>query len=349
MRKFLLMVLILVGVVLMFSEPLKVAFVYVGSADDQGWSTSHDIGRQHMEQQLGDLVTTSYIEDVPDSSESLSVIAGYARKGYDVVFTTSFGFMNPTLKAAQQFPDTIFMHCSGYLTNDNMGTYFGRMYEPRYLTGLIAGMMCPNDTIGFVAAHPIPEVIRAINAFALGVKEINPDITIKVVWTNTWFDPTLEMEAAISLLDTGVGLITQDQDSPATQQAAEKYGVLGIGYNSNMEVFAPNVYLGSAVWNWGAYYTKVVQSVIDGTWESEQYWGGMKDDIVQLVMSDLVPDNVKQLVYERQEQIINGDFHPFTGEIYDNEGNLKCAEGEILSDAELLSMTWFVDNVEGTL
>ncbi len=349
MKKILGLVFLVIMASLIFAGPLKVAFVYIGPVGDAGWTYEHDRGRLYVEEALGDDVMTQYIENVPESSEAEGIIQGYARKGFDLIFTTSFGYMEPTLEVAMDNPNTTFMHCSGYKTHDNMGTYFGRMYQPRYLSGLIAGQMTEEDLIGYVAAFPIPEVIRGINAFALGVKAVNPDAVVKVVWTNTWFDPTIEKEAAISLLDLGADIIAQHQDSPAAQQAAQDYGAYCIGYDSDMQAFAPEAYLGAPVWNFGPYYTSVAQAVADGTWTNEQFWGGMDTDIVKLVISDLVPEDIKEMVLEKQEEVINGELHPFTGPIYDNEGNMKYSEGEMATDGELLSMDWFVDNVEGNL
>lgn len=349
MKKILGLVFLVIMVSLIFAEPLKVAFVYIGPAGDAGWTFEHDRGRLYLEEALGENVETQFIENVPESSEAAGVIQGYARKGFDLIFTTSFGYMDPTLEVAKKYPDTIFMHCSGYKTNENMGTYFGRMYQPRYLSGLMAGEMTEDNLIGYVAAFPIPEVIRGINAFALGVKAVNPDAKIKVVWTNTWFDPTIEKEAAISLLDLGADVIAQHQDSPAAQQAAQDYGAYCIGYDSDMNAFAPEAYLGAPIWDFGPYYTKIAESVQNGTWTNEQFWGGLDTGIVKLVISDLVPEDVKEMVLEKQEEIIDGELEPFAGPIYDNEGNLKYAEGELPTDEELLAMDWFVDNVEGNL
>jgi basic membrane protein A len=344
---FALLILVIAG--LAFSAKLKVAFIYVGPIGDAGWTYAHEQGRQYIEKVFGNQIFTSFIESVPEGAESESVLRNFAARGYDIIFATSFGYMDPVIKISKMFPKTVFMHCSGYKTAPNVATYFGRMYEPRFLTGLIAGIMTKSNIIGYVAAHPIPEVIRGINAFALGVKYVNPEAKVHVVWSNTWYDPATEKEAAISLLDIGADVIAQHQDSPAPQQAAQSYGAYSIGYNSDMEAFAPKAYLGAPVWNWGPYYEKVVRDVMNGTWKSEQYWGGMADGVVDIVVSDLVPESVKNLVSVFKEAIIEGKFHPFTGPIYDQEGNLRVPAGEVLSDGELLEMDWFVDNVVGTI
>ena len=207
------------------------------------------------------------------------VIETFVQKGFDVIFTTSFGFMDPTLNVAKKYPDKVFMHCSGFKTADNVGTYFGRMYQPRYLTGMIAGKMTESNILGYVAAHPIPEVIRGINAFTLGVQSVNPQAEVRVVWTQTWFDPGIERDAADSLLDVGADVLAMHQDAPATLQAAEARGAFVIGYNSDMRDFAPNAFLTAPVWNWGPLYSKIAQEVKDGTWKSESIWWGMKEEM----------------------------------------------------------------------
>ncbi|AKI97373.1 BMP family ABC transporter substrate-binding protein [Kosmotoga pacifica] len=348
-KHMLLVVLLLLVASFLTAKALKVAFIYVGPVGDAGWTYAHDLGRQYAQQVFGRDVITSFIESVPEGAESESVLRNYAQRGYDLIFATSFGYMDPIINVAKKYPKTIFMHCSGYKTAENVGTYFGRMYEPRFLTGLIAGIMTKSNIIGYVAAHPIPEVIRGINAFALGVKYVNPNAKVHVIWSNTWYDPAMEKEAAISLLDMGADVIAQHQDSPAPQQAAQQYGAYSIGYNSDMREFAPKAYLGAPIWNWGPYYEKVIRDVMAGTWKSEQYWGGMADGVVDIDISDLVPDTVKKLVSVFKDAIIEGKFHPFSGPIYDQDGNLRIPAGDVASDGELLSMDWFVDNVVGTI
>jgi len=344
-----LLVLIMLVASLITAKALKVAFIYVGPVGDAGWTYAHDLGRQYVQKVFGSDIITSYIESVPEGAESENVLRSYAQRGYDLIFATSFGYMDPVINVAKKYPKTIFMHCSGYKASENVGTYFGRMYEPRFLSGLIAGIMTKSNIIGYVAAHPIPEVIRGINAFALGVKYVNPEAKVHVIWSNTWYDPAMEKEAAISLLDMGADVIAQHQDSPAPQQAAQQYGAYSIGYNSDMSGFAPKAYLGAPVWSWGPYYEKIIKEVMAGTWKSEQYWGGMADGVVDIHISDLVPDSVKKLVSVFKEAIIEGKFHPFSGPLYDQSGELRVPAGDVPSDGELLGMDWFVDNVVGTI
>ena len=333
-----------------YAKKLKVAFIYVGPIGDAGWTYAHNQGRLHIEKVFGDQIETTYVESVPEGMEALQVIRSLVKKGYKVVFTTSFGYMDPTLMAAKEFPKAHFFHCSGYKTYKNMTAYFGRMYQPRFLTGIVAGMMTKSNIIGYVAAHPIPEVIRGINAFALGVKLVNPKAVVKVVWTHTWYDPAIEKEAALSLLDAGADVIAQHQDSPAPQQAAQERGAYGIGYNSDMSAFAPEAHLTAPVWNWGVFYEYAIRGILDGTYKHGNYWWGMKEGIVDIApFGPMVPDNVKKIVNVFKEAIIDGTFDPFEGPIYDQEGKLRVKAGEKLSDEALLSMDWFVDNVEGTI
>jgi basic membrane protein A len=333
-------------------EKLKVAFIYIGQAGDLGWTYEHDRGRKVLEEKLGDKIETVVVPDVPDWEPATSekAIRDVVQQGAKVVFATSFGYMDPMQTVAQDYPDVIFEHCSGYKTADNMATYFGRIYQPRYLSGLVAGRMTENNFIGYVAAHPIPEVIRGINAFTLGVRKANPDATVHVVWTNTWYDPVKEREAGEALLDEGADIIAQHQDTTEPQKAAKERGLLSVGYDSDMAQFVGDTVLTSPVWNWGKYYVTTVQAVLDGTWETHQYWGGLEDDAVELAtFSPKVPDDVKALVEEERQTILGGDWDVFCGPINDQDGNEKVADGQCMSDGDMLGMDWFVEGVVGTI
>jgi basic membrane protein A len=349
MKKLLFVTAVLLLACSLMAAPTRVAFIYVAPIGDGGWSYMHNQGRLYLEESFGNDVVTGFIENVPEGAEAEGVFRGYAQRGYDIIFGTSFGYMDAMEKISKSFPDTTFMHCSGYKNTENMAAYFGRMYEPRFLSGLVAGAMTESNIIGYVAAYPIPEVIRGINAFAMGVQYVNPNAKVHVVWSNTWFDPSREKEAAVSLLDIGADVITQHQDSPAPQQAAQDRGVYSIGYNSDMSAFAPEAFLAAPVWSWGPYYERVVQSVKDGTWTNDFYWGGLKEETVDIVISELVPNGVAKLVKAMKEDIINGVVHPFDGPVYDQDGTLRYDEGEMPSDADLLSMNWFVSNVVGKI
>ncbi|PID72202.1 MAG: BMP family ABC transporter substrate-binding protein [Desulfobulbus propionicus] len=350
MRVFKMMVVLLLSCIFVSAAAAKdinAGFVYVSPIGDAGYSFAHDQGRLAVEEMEG--VKTSFVEAVKEGPDSERVILNMARKGYDVIFATSFGYMDPMLKVAKQFPKTVFMHCSGFKKADNMSNYFGRMYQARYLTGMVAGAMTKKNDLGYVAAFPIPEVIRGINAFTLGAQAVNPDVKVRVVWTKTWYDPATEKEAAKSLLDAGADVIAQHQDSPGPQEAAQEKGVYSIGYNSDMSAFAPKSHLTAPIWNWAPYYKQVVEQVQNGTWKSESAWLGMDTGTVKLApFGPMVPQEVQDKVEAKQKEIASGAFKVFTGPIFDQNGAAKYAAGATATDEEMLGMTWFVKGVIGT-
>ncbi len=326
---------------------MKVGFIYVSPVGDEGYSYAHDLGRKALEELPG--VTTSYVESVPEGPDAERVILKMAREGYDIIFGTSFGYMDPMMKVAKKFPKTTFMHCSGYKSAPNMSNYFGRIYQARYLTGLVAGSMTKKNAIGYVAAFPIPEVIRGINAFTLGVRTVNPEAEVRVVWTKSWYDPAMEKEAAKSLLDVGVDVIAQHQDSAGPQEAAQERGALSVGYNTDMSPMAPKSHMTSAVWVWSDMYKKVVEQVRAGTWKNGSYWYGMADGVVDIApYGPMVPQNVRDLTDKAKADIKSGKLVVFTGPIKDQKGTVRVPEGAVPSDKELLSMDWFVEGVVGT-
>ncbi|WP_442886087.1 BMP family ABC transporter substrate-binding protein [Desulfotomaculum sp. 1211_IL3151] len=330
-------------------EKLKVAFIYVGPVGDGGYSYAHDLGRQYLEKEIPNLETT-IIESVPEGADSERVLTELAERGNKVIFATSFGYMDSVIKVAQKYPDIKFLHCSGYKTAENVGTYFGRMYQSRYLTGIVAGKTTESNVIGYVAAFPIPEVIRGINAFTMGVRSVNPDAKVKVVWTNTWYDPAAEKEAGKSLLEAGADVVAQHQDTPGPMQAAEEKGKFGIGYNSDMGKMAPKAVLTSAVWNWGPYYVDTIKAIQDGTWKSNEYWGPMSDNVVGLApYGPMVSEDIKQLVETKKQELIEGKFDVFNGPVKDQTGKERIAAGQTMSDADMLSIDWFVEGVDGTI
>lgn len=332
------------------SQPgkVKVGFVYVGPVGDAGWTYQHDLGRKYLEQNMPN-VETMFVESVPESADAERVMTDMVNKGAKVIFATSFGYMDFVLNVARKYPDVTFMHATGFKVDKNVGTYFGRMYQPRYLSGIVAGKMTKKNLIGYVAAHPIPEVVRGINAFTLGVRSVNPNAKVKVVWTNTWYDPAKEKDAARALLDAGADVIAQHQDTPAPMQAAQERGAFGIAYNSVMDQFAPKAVLGAPVFNWGPYYVQTVKNVLEKKWTNEQHWGPMKDGIVDFKMTALVPADVKQLVEEKRKEILDGKFDVFHGPIKDNQGKERVAAGQKMDDKAMLSFDWFVDGVDGTI
>ncbi len=331
-------------------EPFKVAFVYVAPIGDLGWTYAHDEGRLMLEEEFGDDIETVFVENIPEGPDAERVIRDFAQKGYDLIITTSFGYMDPTLTVAEEFPDAQFVHISGYKSADNMSNIFGRMYQPRYLSGLAAGAATESNIVGYVAAFPIPEVIRGINAFTLGVREVNPDAEIRVVWTNTWFDPPTEKEAAEALLSAGADVITQHQDTTEPQKAAANAGGLSIGYDSDMGSFVGDTVLTSPVWKWGPKYVAIVNQLQDGTYETdESYWGGLVDGIVTLApFSPLVSEESKELIAEKQALIESGDWDVYCGPNNGADGEVLVADGVCLSDGEMLGMGCFVEGVEGS-
>jgi basic membrane protein A len=332
---------------------VKVGFIYVGPIGDMGWTYAHDQGRLELEKNLPNVKTT-YQESVPENAaDAERAIRQMAQAGNKVIFTTSFGYMDPTINVAKDFPDTVFVHISGYKTAANVGTAFGKIEEPRYVSGWIAGKMAASGKLGYVAAFPIPEVIRGINAFTLGVRKANPAATVNVVWTNTWFDPQAERLAAEALLDGGADVIAQHQDTAGPSQAAEARGKFAVGYDSDQTSAAPKAILTCPIWHWGGFYTDTVKAVIDGTWQSSQYWGGWKDGIVDLSpITDLVPAEIKTEAETMIESFKKGEqtiYTVFTGPLKDQAGAEKVADATAMKDEELLGMTWFVEGVNGEL
>lgn len=331
------------------AKSIKAGFVYVSPIGDAGYSYAHDKGRLAIDKL--DWVETSFAENVAEGPDSERVIRNMARKGYDVIFATSFGFMDPMIKVASEFPDLKFMHCSGFKTAENASNYFGRMYQARYLTGLVAGSMTSSKQIGYVAAMQIPEVIRGINAFTLGVRAVNPEAQVRVVWTNTWYDPVLEKDAAISLLDAGCDIIAQHQDSPGPQEAAEERGAYSIGYNSDMATFAPKAHLTAAVWNWGPLYTETVEQIRDGNWKGGQsLWYGMEHGTVDIApFGAMVTEEIKAVVAEKKAELVKGNDIVFVGPIKNQAGEIVVPEGTTPTDGELLGMKYFVEGVVGSI
>jgi len=330
------------------SAETKVGFVYVGPIGDHGYSYQHDQGRLAVEKELG--VKTSYVESVQEGADAERVIRQLASSGHDIIFTTSFGFMNPTIKVAKQFKKVKFEHATGYKRADNVSTYSARFYEGRTVIGTIAGKMTKSNVVGYIASFPIPEVIRGIDAFTLALRKVNPKATVKVVWVNSWFDPGKEGDAAKALIDQGVDIITQHTDSAAPLQVAEARGVYGFGQASDMSKFAPKAQLTSIVDNWSNYYIDRVKAVMDGTWKSTDSWYGLKQGMVKMApYGEAVPADVRQLADEVKQSIIDGTLHPFQGPIKNQKGELVVKAGEVISDKDLLGLNWYVEGVEGSI
>ncbi|TYL48090.1 BMP family ABC transporter substrate-binding protein [Marinomonas sp. IMCC 4694] len=327
-------------------DPLKVGFVYVGPVGDLGWSYEHDRGRLGLEEYFGDKVETTFVENVPEGADAERVITQLAKAGNDMIFTTSFGFMNPTVKVAKRFPNVTFEHATGYKLSKNLGTYVLRTYEGRYISGVTAGMMTKTNTIGYIGSFPIPEVIRDINAVYMGAKSVNPDVKIKIVWANTWYDPGKETDAANALMDQGVDVLLQHTDSPAPLIAAEKRGLRGIGQASDQSKFAPTAHIFSVRDDWAPYYIKQVQAKMDGTWEPKDFWGGFQDDMLSLAsINSNLPADVRTKIDMTRDSIKSGEFKPFTGPITDNKGNVVVPANHSLTDVELAKVNWYVEGI----
>lgn len=326
----------------------KVGFVYVGPIGDHGWTYQHDQSRLAVEKALG--VTTTFVESVPEGADAERVITQLAAAGNDMIFTTSFGYMNPTLKVAKRFPKIKFEHATGYKRSDNVTTYSARFYEGRAILGTIAGKMSKSNTIGYIGSFPIPEVIRGINAFTLAARKVNPEIKVKVIWVNSWFDPGKEGDAAKTLIDQGADIISQHTDSPAPLQVAEKRGVFAFGQASDMKAFAPKAQLTSIIDNWDRYYIERVKAMMDGTWKPADTWGGIDSGMVEMApYGDAVPEDVRAMAEKIKAGTLDGSFHAFTGPIKNQAGEVMVKEGEVMSDADLSKLNWYVEGVEGSI
>ena len=331
------------------ADKLKVGFIYVGPIGDHGWTYQHDQGRLAVEEAFGDKVETVYVENVAEGPDAERAITRLARQGAGIIFTTSFGFMDPTIKVARNFPDVKFEHATGYKRADNVTTYSARFYEGRYVIGQIAARMSKSGVAGYIASFPIPEVVRGINSFLLGAQSINPDFKLKIVWVSTWFDPGKEADAAKVLIGQGADIITQHTDSTAPLQIAAEQGVVGFGQASDMIKFAPDTQLTAIIDDWAPYYVRRVGAALDGTWKSEDTWDGMGPGMVAMAPYTNLPDDVVAMAQETEAKITSGEFHPFTGPIHNQEGEMVIGEGEVLDDGVLLGMNWYVKGVDDKL
>ena len=316
---------------------------------DHGWTYQHDQGRLDLEKALGDKVETIYVEKVAEGPDAERAITRLARQGVGLIFTTSFGFMEPTLKVAKRFPKVKFEHATGYKRTDNVSTFSARFYEGRYLIGQIAAKMSKSGVAGYIASFPIPEVVRGINAFMLGAQSVNPDFKVKVVWVNSWFDPGKEADAAKVLIGQGADIISQHTDSTAPLQIAGEKGALGFGQASNMIQFAPKTQLTAIIDQWGPYYVARTQAVLDGTWKSTDTWDGMATGMVEMAPYTNLPADVKAMAMETQAKLTSGAMHAFTGPILKQDGSMAVKAGEILDDGTLLGMNWYVKGIDDKL
>ena len=339
-------------------KKMKVGFVYLTTPGDHGWTYAHEVGRQDVIKHFGDQVETTYVENVPEGPDATRVIRDLAKQGNDIIFTTSFGYMDPTLKVAAEFPEVKFDHITGYKRASNMATGNIRFYEGRYVQGVVAGLMTKSNKIGYIASFPIPEVIQGINAFGLGLRSVNKDAEISVIWVNTWYDPVKEADAAKVHIAEGADILAQHTDSPAMLQTAEKAGVFGFGQSSDMKAFAPKAQLFSSVNNWGPYYVSQIQALMDGSWTTGDgpdhwagnTWAGMADDFLVLTQFENMPADVAAAAQKASDDIKSGTNKIFTGPIRDNTGVEKVPAGKTLNDGELFTtLDYYVEGVVGKI
>lgn len=327
-------------------EPMKVAFVYVSPANEEGWSSQHDIARMYVEKKFGDKIKVTWIENVPENADAERVIRDLAQQGNKMIFATSFGYMNGVMKVAKEFPNVYFEHATGYKTDKNVKNYTARFYEARYLAGKLAAATTKSNTLGYVAALPIPEVFQGINAYTLGARSVNPNVQVRVVWTSAWYDPGKEADATKSLIGQGADVITHHTNSTAVASTCEEANVPVISYHSAMHKAAPKMLKAGVVHRWEEYYTNEIQSVLDGKWQNTPVWGGANVHMIEL--ADMAADTPKAVaddiktVYAKMEK---GEFNPFTGPIVSNEGKEMIPAGKTATDADLQSMMYFVEGV----
>ena len=339
-------------------KKVKVGFVYLTTPGDHGWTYAHEVGRQDVIKHFGDKVETTFVENVPEGPDATRVIRDLAKQGNDIIFTTSFGYMDPTLKVAKEFPEVKFDHITGYKRAPNMATGNIRFYEGRYVQGVVAGLMTKSNKIGYIASFPIPEVIQGINAFGLGLRSVNKDAEVSVIWVNTWYDPVKEADAAKVHIAEGADILAQHTDSPAMLQTAEKAGVYGFGQSSDMKTFAPKAQLFSSVNNWGPYYVSQIQALMDGSWTTGDgpdhwagnTWAGMADDFLVLTPFENMPADVAKAAKKAADDIKSGANKIFTGPIRDNTGAEKVPAGKTLNDGELFTtLDYYVEGVVGKI
>lgn len=331
-------------------EPLKVGFVYVGPVGDAGWTFAHELGRKHIEEKFGDKIKTTFVEKVPEGADAERVIRDLVAQGHTLIFATSFGFGDAMEKVAKDHPNVKFEHATGYKTAENMRVYEGRFYEDAYMAGVVAGRMTKTNVLGFVGSFPIPEVLRNINAFTLGAQSVNPKVSTKVVWVNTWFDPPKEAEAAQSLINSKADVLLQNTDSTAVLQTAEKNGKYAFGWDSDMSAFAPKAHLASCVLTWGPYYEKAVNDVLNKTWKTEVTKWGTKEGMNDFIkVADFVPAEVKDEVEKIKAGLKDGSFSVFKGPIADNTGKERLAKDAVADDAWKGGIDFFVKGIEGSV
>jgi len=328
-------------------DKLKVGFIYLGPVGDFGWTYQHEVARQALVKEFGDKIETTYLENVSEGPDAERSIEQLVRAGNKLIFTTSFGYMEPTLKVAKKYPNVHFEHATGFKHDKNMGIYNGRFYEGRYIQGVIAGKMSKAGVLGYIGSFPIPEVIMGINATILGAQTVNPNIKVKIIWANTWFDPGKEADAAKALLDQGADVIMQHTDSPAAMQIASERGKLAFGQDSDMVKFGPKTQLTSIIDNWAPYYISRVKAELDGKWVTDNDWDGLKAKMVVMAAYTNMPDDVKKLAMDTEAAIVAGKLYPFKCPIIDQDGKtVECKGGDHLDDGQVLGMNFYVKGID---
>jgi simple sugar transport system substrate-binding protein len=339
------------------SEPMKVGFLYLGTAGDHGWTYAHEVARQKVEAHFGGKVETTFVENVPEGPDAARIVRELAKQGNEIIFGTSFGYMDPMLKVSKEFPDIKFEHITGYKRSANMATGNIRFYEGRYVQGIVAGMMTKTNKIGYIAPFPIPEAYQGLNAFAIGLREVNPEAEIMVIWANTWKDPVKEADAAKVLVAEGADVMAQHTDTPAMLQTAQKAGVVGFGQASDMKAFAPDAQLFSSINDWAPYYIEKIQQVMDGTWSTGDgpdhwagnTWKGIADDYLILSAFENMPADVKAAAEDAKNRVRNG-YNIFTGPVKDNKGNVVIKAGESFHDGNLWGdIFWYAEGIIGEM
>ena len=328
-------------------EKLKVGFIYVGPIGDMGWSYQHEVGRKAIEEAYKGKIDTTYLENVNEGPDAERSIEQLVRAGNKLIYTTSFGFMDATAKVAKKYPNVMFEHATGYKRDKNLATYSGRFYEGRYIQGQIAAKMSKTGTIGYIGSFPIPEVVSGINAMMLGAQSVRPDMKVKIIWVNSWYDPGKEAAAARALADQGADILTQHTDSAAAMQFANDRGILAFGQDTDMIKFGPKAQLTSIMNNWGPYYIERVKAELDGTWKSEDFWGGLKSKLVVMAPYTNMPDDVKKLAMETEAAITEGKLQPFKCPIVSQDGKeVECKGGTHLDDGQVLGMNFYVKGID---
>jgi simple sugar transport system substrate-binding protein len=342
---------VVIGLILLstttFAKDPKIGFIYIGPPGDHGWTYMHDQGRQDIEIDLG--FETTYIENVPENADAVRAIRKLAASGHDLIFTTSFNYMDQTHEVAKEFPNVKFEHATGYIRSENVATYSSRFYEGRTIAGHIAGKESKTGVVGYIASFPIPEVVRGINSFMLAAQKVNPDIKVKIIWAFTWYDPGKEADAAQTLINQGADIIVQHTDTYAPCQVAQKNGVLAFGQASNQYDFCPDAHLTAIIDEWGPYYVARAKALADGTWEPIDTWKGLDSGMVEMAPYRNMSPETKYEAIALENALRSGEIHSFEGPIYNQQGELMVAEGEVAPDGMLLGMDWYVQGIDGEL